>query len=68
MQYTSYTSYIHPSPNGSVSRSSKGGVLGAHQRSHWVRYSDMTDDEKRRTKRFMYDRDEDMLASVMLDG
>ena len=28
----------------------------------------MTDEEKRRTKRFMYDRDEEMLASVMLDG
>ena len=51
-----------------LARSSKGGVLGAHQRSHWVRYSDMTDDEKRRTKRFMYDRDEEMLASVLSDG
>ena len=51
-----------------VARSSKGGVLGGHQRSHWIRYSEMTDDEKRRTKRFMYDRDEEMLVAVFSDG
>ena len=28
----------------------------------------MTDEEKRRTKRFMYDRDEEMLVSVVVDG
>jgi len=49
-----------------ISRASKGGRLGSHDRAVWMRFSDMTEDEKQRVRRYMYDNDADMLADTPL--